>query len=88
MNPMAPVGLDRILDPVGRCLSHEVARALVALRTDPDVQTRLDQLAESSTEGTLTDQDRAEYETLVRAIDFVAILQSKARRLLAGATHT
>ena len=88
MSQHTPVVLDRILDPVGRCLNREVARALVALRTDPEVEVRLEHLAESSTEGKLSDEERAEYETLVRALDFVAVLQSKARKLLAGSSQT
>ena len=84
MSQAQPVELDRLLDPVGRCLSPDVARRLVDLRADPDVQARLDYLAEHSTEGDLTESERSEYETLVRAIDFVAVLQAKARALLAA----
>ena len=87
MNSQSPAVLDRILDPIGRCLSPEVASALVSLRTDPDVQARLEEYAERSTEGMLSDEERAEYETLVHALDFVAVLQSKARKLMAGASH-
>jgi len=75
--------LDRILEPVGRCLTPEVARALVALRTDPETQARIDELAEKSTEGELTAAEREEYETYVSAIDFLGTLQAKARRIVA-----
>ena len=39
-------------------------------------------LAKKSEEGSLSDQEREEYEAFVSAGNFVAILQSKARRLL------
>ncbi len=81
--PISPV-LDRLLDPVGRCLTPEVARALVALRLDPATQAHLDELADKSTEGRLSEAERAEYQAYVSALDPIAILQSKARRLLAS----
>jgi hypothetical protein len=77
--------LARILDPVGRCLTPEVARALVGLRTDEETQARIEELADKSTEGTLTVAERDEYETYVTAIDFLTVLQAKARTVLSGA---
>jgi hypothetical protein len=74
--------LDRLLDPVGRCLTAEVARNIVDLRADPVAQARIDELADKSTEGQLSGEERAEYEAYVRAIDFIAILQAKARAML------
>jgi hypothetical protein len=80
--------LDRILDPVGRCFTPEVARSLVALRTDPETLARIEELATKSTEGQLSPAERAEYEAYVSAIDFLSVLQSKARKLLAGTMDT
>jgi hypothetical protein len=79
------VTLERLLDPVGRCLTPEVARQLVDLRADPDLQERVDLLADKCTEGQLTAEEREEYETYVRASRFIAILQAKARKVLAQA---
>jgi hypothetical protein len=76
--------LDRIVDPVGRILTPKVARALVDLRADPEVQARIDELADKCNEGQLTPEEQAEYEAYVFAIDFIAILQAKARALLAN----
>jgi hypothetical protein len=75
--------LDRILEPVGRALNAEAARTLAKLRLDRKTQGRLDRLARKCNEGRLTPAERAEYETYVSAIDFVAILQAKARARLA-----
>jgi hypothetical protein len=41
-----PLVIDRLLDPLGRILTPEVARRLVAFRADPEVQERLDLLAD------------------------------------------
>jgi hypothetical protein len=81
--PDTPI-LDRLLEPVSRCLTPEAARQLVALRADPQVQERLDMLADRCTEGLLTPEEREEYETYVRAIHIIAILQAKARKILAS----
>jgi hypothetical protein len=76
--------LDRLLDPVTDCLTPEAARQLVALRADPQFQERLDTLADKCTEGQLSPDEQEEYETYVRAIHLIAILQAKARKLLAN----
>src|SRR5579863_979671 len=52
--------LDRLLDPVSRCLTPDAARQLVALRADPDLQERMDALADKNTEGQLTAEEREE----------------------------
>jgi hypothetical protein len=74
--------LDRFLDPVGSYLTPEVARRLVRFRADARTQKRLDELAEKNLEGKLTEADREEYDTLISAIDFVTVLQAKARSIL------
>ncbi|HEV3143860.1 MAG TPA: hypothetical protein VGZ47_08260 [Gemmataceae bacterium] len=77
----APV-LDRLLDPLGEILTPEVARKLVNYRFDAKAQAHIDKLARKSNEGELSDRERREYETYVYTIDFIAILQAKARALL------
>jgi hypothetical protein len=74
--------LDRFLDPVGSLLTPEVARRLVRFRADAKTQKYLDQLADKNQEGVLSDAEREEYDTLISAIDFVTVLQTKARSLL------
>ncbi len=44
----------------------------------------MEELAQKSNEGELTDEQRAEYEGYLQANDFIATLQAKARKLLAG----
>lgn len=43
--------LDRLLDPVGRILTPEVARKLANLRLDAAAQARIDKLARKCNEG-------------------------------------
>ena len=78
--------LDRLMEPVVRTLTPEVARALVQLRGDPEVQARMDNLAAKCNEGLLTPEEREEYETGIRFGNFIAILQAKARIRLRPAT--
>lgn len=74
--------LDRMLEPVSDCLTPEVARRLAQMRADPELQARIDDLADRCTEGTLTAEEKLEYETYVRAGNLIGILQAKARKLL------
>jgi hypothetical protein len=77
----API-LDRFLDPLADILTPEVASKLVSYRLDRKAQARIDKLARKCNEGQLSEEERREYETYVNAIDFIAILQAKARALL------
>ncbi len=60
----------------------ESARRILEFRIDPAVQARLDVLGEKANEGTLSDDERAEYEAAIDAADDIAILKLKARRQL------
>jgi hypothetical protein len=75
--------LDRLLDPLSDCFTPTVARRLVEFRADAVTQARINELADKCNEGELTAAERREYESFVRAINLIAILQSKARVVLA-----
>lgn len=75
--------LDRLLEPVLDCLTPDVAQRMVDTKVDQQTQAHIDELAEKANEGELTDAERSEYESCVEAIDLVAILKAKARRVLA-----
>ncbi len=74
--------LDRLVEPVVRMLTPEVARALLQLRADAELQERMDELAQKCNEGQLTPEEREEYDTSIRFGNFIAILQAKARAFL------
>lgn len=75
--------LDRLLDPLTEALTPAAARALAGFRADAATQARVAELAEKCNEGQLSAAEREEYEAYVQAIDLIAVLQAKARRLLA-----
>jgi hypothetical protein len=78
--------LDLVFDPVTQCLTPDVARRIAALRAPEHVQRRLDELAEKSQDGTLSADEQTQYETWIRAINFLGILQVKARKIIAAET--
>ena len=78
------VVLDQLLDPLGDCLTPESARRLLALKPDPELQKRVDDLATRHTEGQLSPEEEAAYGRYVSYATFIAILKSKARQLLAA----
>jgi hypothetical protein len=78
-----PAVLDRLLEPLVACLTPAVARKILKLRADPVARARVDDLARRYSAGLLTFDEQAEYRTYVSAGTFIAVLQSKARRILA-----
>jgi hypothetical protein len=74
--------LDRFLDPFGAFLTPEVARRLVDFRVDEQTQARIDDLADKCNEGQLTSPEREEYDTFISVMDFITVLQAKARTVL------
>jgi hypothetical protein len=75
--------LDRFLDPVTEAFTPEMARAIVSLRADAETQAHIEQHRKNANEGTLTPDQAADYKEFVEAVDFVSIIQSKARKFLA-----
>jgi hypothetical protein len=81
---MSATVLDELLEPLSRCLDSESAQRVAALGISGKVQDRIDHLAARANEGLLSEEERAEYESLINAADFIAILKSKARRQFSG----
>ena len=73
--------LDQLLDPFAQCLDAESARRVIEFGISPAVQERVSELAERAN-GVLSEDEREDYETLVNAADFIAILKLKAQRRL------
>lgn len=76
--------LNRLLSPLGECLTPDTARRILALQADSELQAYIDALAARHGDGKLTPEEQAEYGRYVSFSTFVAILKSKARQLLAG----
>jgi hypothetical protein len=83
---MAPsstiTALDRMLDPLSDCLNVEVAQRIAALHIDPEIQARIAELADRSTEGLLSEVEREEYESYVEGAEILSLIKLKARRYL------
>ncbi|MDW8310077.1 MAG: hypothetical protein RMK20_11955, partial [Verrucomicrobiales bacterium] len=77
------LALERLLRPMARELSLELARAIVGVQADEETQRRYDVLAQKNNEGQLTPEERAELESLVRANTFLGLLKAEARTMLA-----
>lgn len=76
--------LDALLDPFAASLTPEAARSIADYRADEKIQLLLDDLADKANEGLLSEQERNLYESYINVIDVIAILQAKARRVLAA----
>jgi len=75
--------LDRFLEPVTEAFTLALARALVDLRADPELESQLENLRRKANEGKLTPEEDAEYKDFVEAVDVISIIQAKARKFLA-----
>jgi len=76
---------ERLLRPMTRNLTADLARALVNLSADEETQTRYDLLAEKNTEGQLNAAEREELESLVRVNTLLGVLKAEAHAVLAKA---
>ncbi len=74
--------LDRFLDPVVEAFTPALARKIVDLRADPELEGQIAELREKANHGTLTPEEDAQYKEFVEAVDVISIIQAKARRFL------
>jgi hypothetical protein len=74
--------LEKLLRPLRRELSLELADALLRLQADEEMQARYDELATKNTDGSLTQVERAELESLVGANSILTLLKAEARAAL------
>jgi hypothetical protein len=75
-------GLERLLRPLRRELSTELADALLRLEADAEVQAWYDELAGKKTVGVISAEEHAELESLVRANSILSLLKAEARAFL------
>ena len=77
--------LRRIIEPDENGLSFELARYILTLDFSQPDHERMEQLAEQAQDGALSDHEQQELDSYLHVADFLALLQSKARRSLAQA---
>jgi len=75
------LAFERGIRPLMEIVLPDKADAVIGFHADPQIQARIEELAQKSTEGQLTEEERSEYAGFVRANKFVAILKRQARRL-------
>ena len=75
------LAFDRGVRPMLEIVLPGKANAVIGFQADPDLQARIEELARKSTEGELTEDERAEYVGYVRANKFVAILKRQAQQI-------
>ena len=78
--------LDGLLEPITQCLTPKAAARLAELRADDATQQRMDELATKCQEGALSEEERTEYAAYMSAANVLAIMQAKARRIVASGT--
>lgn len=72
---------DRGVRPMLEIILPGEADAVIDFQGDPDLQARIEELAQKSTECELTEDERAEYAGYVRANKFVAIIKRQAQQI-------
>lgn len=82
---LGAMAFDRGVGPLLRLVLLDKADAVLSFRPEAAIIERIEELAAKSTEGELSDEDRAEYEGYMRANNFTAVLRLHARRLRAYA---
>jgi hypothetical protein len=75
--------LDRFLEPMAASFTPEMARTIVDLRADAQLEGRIALLRNQANRDELSPAEQAEYEDFVEAVDVISIIQAKARRFLA-----
>ena len=76
--------LERLLHPLSRELTVDLARALINVQADAETQARYDELADKCSAGVLTPEEQAELESIVRANTLIGVLKAEARAFLAN----
>ena len=74
---------DRATEPLFSLFTPEQTRAIAAFHGEEKVTKRIEELAAKSSQGQITDDERAEYEAYTSAHLVISLMQGKARRRLA-----
>jgi hypothetical protein len=74
--------LSTYIEPLAEDLTSQQAEKILAIKPTPKLVSRVQELADKANAGTLTEQERAEYEYYVDVDDVIGILKAKARSLV------
>lgn len=76
--------IDRFLGLNSQHFTPAMAQAVLAFEATEEVKARSAELAEKANFGTITGEERAEYERYIELDELVAVLKARARRFLAS----
>lgn len=77
------LAFERATDSVFQLLTVDQLRQLQQLHADPELDARVELLAQKANEGELSEEERREYLGYIQANSFLAVLQARARKHLA-----
>jgi hypothetical protein len=75
--------LDRYLEPMTTVFTPQLAQKILDLQPDSIVTGRIEELGLKSNAGTLSEEERDEYQSLANAGTLISLVKAKARRFLA-----
>jgi len=70
------------IEPLVADLTPQQAQKILATKPTDDLIARVQSLGDKANSGTLTDQERAEYEYYVDVDDVIGLLKARARTVL------
>lgn len=73
-----------LFDSVGECLTLDTANRLNKFSISDALQKQIDDWADRNLLDELNEIEKQQYEATLRALNFVAVLQSRARRVIAA----
>jgi hypothetical protein len=76
--------LSSYLEPLAEDLTPQQAQKILTVKPGPTLCARVELLADKAEAGTLTEQERAEYEYYVDVDDVIGLLRAKARSVAKG----
>jgi hypothetical protein len=76
--------LSTYIEPLAEELTPKQAEKILSIKPTDTLTARVHELADKANTGTLTEQERAEYEYYIDVDDVIGLLKAKARSLLAG----
>ena len=79
--------LTSYLEPLAEGLTPQQARKILSIKPTDRLVDRVQLLATRANSGTLTEQERAEYEYYIDVDDAIGLLKAKARSLLGTAAE-
>jgi len=79
--------LSTYIGPLAEELTPQQAEKILATKPTDKLAARVRELGDKANAGTLTEQERAEYEYYVDVDDVIGLLKAKARSLLGHAAN-